>query len=337
MSFKFLRYLSLFTLLVILSAQEGCVTTDALKKKQAVKSEMIAELKNEIMDLGGKPLTKDEAKYKGKLGNDKYIKALKEQIEELKAEKASEEADAKKKAEELKLKKEKEEEEAKKKAEKAKKEKDRAAAIESVKKEILFLGQTPIPEYEFSNEDEYITALRNQIDEARKLKEEEELKINAEIPDWYQNMPEASETVMYSRGSAISSDLDNSEQRAIENALIKLSGQMQTRIDSKMNLALREAGIDSDLVLKSEMERTTRMVVKDISISGYKTYRTKMAPVSDNKYRTFIVIEFAIPLAYKEYLTKIETNLKIKGNISKLKETATFKELEQFVSEFSGA
>ena len=45
------------------------------------------------------------------------------------------------------------------------------------------------------------------------------LKINAEIPDWYQNMPAGSEMVMYARGSAVSADLDNSEQRAIETLL----------------------------------------------------------------------------------------------------------------------
>ena len=65
---------------------------------------------------------------------------------------------------------------AKKKADEAKKEKNRTAAIQDVKKEILFLGETPMPEYEFTSEDKYIAALRKQIDEIKKLKEEEEYK-----------------------------------------------------------------------------------------------------------------------------------------------------------------
>ena len=77
-------------------------------------------------------------------------------------------------------------------------------------------------EYEFTSEDEYIAALRDQIDQIKKLKEEEEFKINAEIPEWFLNKPESSETIMYARGSAISADLDNSEQVAIENAILKL-------------------------------------------------------------------------------------------------------------------
>ena len=59
------------------------------------------------------------------------------------------------------------------------------------------------------------------------------MKINAAIPEWYQSMPKSSETVMYARGSAISADLDNSEQRAVENALIKLSTQMQIELVQK--------------------------------------------------------------------------------------------------------
>ena len=97
------------------------------------------------------------------------------------------------------------------------------------------MGETPMSEYEFTTEDEYISALRKQVEEVKKLKEAEELKINAEIPEWYVSMPASSETIMYARGSAISADLDNSEQRAVENALIKLSTQMQNRISSKTN------------------------------------------------------------------------------------------------------
>ena len=66
---------------------------------------MIMEIQTEIKDLGATPLTEDEAKYKGKLGKDKYIQALQKQLEELKAEKKKSEADAKAKKEKEALKK----------------------------------------------------------------------------------------------------------------------------------------------------------------------------------------------------------------------------------------
>lgn len=350
---NFLKLSALFVLFISLTAQEGCQTTTALKDKvlspkEEVKQKMISEVKTEIENLGGTPLTEDEAKYKGKLGKDKYIQALENQLAELKAKKEKEAAEAKKKEEqekaEAKAKEEKEkaeakkkEEEAKKKAEKEKQDKARAAAIQDVKKEILFLGETPIPEYEFTSEDKYIAALREQIEEIKKLKEEEELKINAAIPEWYQKMPQGSETVMYARGSAISADLDNSEQRAIENALIKLATQMRNRINTKTNIAIKEAGIDADLTLKTEMQRISNIVVKEATVTGYKVANTKMAALADGKYRTFIVIEFPVSLAYKNYLQNLEQSTTVSADMSKLKDTDAFKELEQYVSQFTGA
>tara|TARA_B100000959_G_scaffold42418_1_gene42638 strand:+ start:173 stop:1234 length:1062 start_codon:yes stop_codon:yes gene_type:complete len=348
-----LKSLTLLTLFFMLTAQQGCQTTSSLGEKklspkEQVKQSMILESKTEIEKLGGTPITEDEAKYKGKLGKDKYIQALEKQLAELKAQKEKEaaeakakeekeKADAKAKEEKEKAEKAKKEEEAKKKAEKAKKEKDRAAAIQAVKKEILFLGETPMPEYEFTSEDKYIAALRKQIDEIKKLKEEEELKINAEIPDWYQNFPQGSETIMYARGSAISADLDNSEQVAIENALIKLAANLKNRINSKMDKVIKEAGVDADLTLKTEIQRISTIVVKEASVTGYKVYKTKMAPLANGKYRTFILIEFPVSLAYKQQLKTLEQSTSVSADIEKIKNTEAFKELEQYVSEFTGA
>ena len=288
------------------------------KKKDAKIAVAIEMLKDEIVSLGEEPIidTSD-------IDSDETIKALKKQIAEIKKQKKEKKAEAKKK----------EEQEAK--AEEKKQ--TRLKAIEGVKKEILFMGETPMSEYEFTSEDEYIAALRKQVEEIKKLKEEEEFKINAEIPDWYQTPPASSETVLYSRGNGISADLDNSEQRAIENALIKLAQQLNNRINRKVNIMAKEAGVDGDLVLKRETERITSIVIKDASIKGYKVHKTKMAPLANGKYTTFIMIEYPVSLAYKNFITEIDTNVTVKAQVSKLKNTEAFKELEQYVAEFSGA
>lgn len=337
---KLLKIIPLIFIFFALTAQEGCQTTGGMKKisaKQSVKQDMIAEIQTEIMGFGETPLTKDEAKYKGLLGNDKYIKALKEQLAEVKKLKEAEKQDTDKKLADAKAKKEKEDADTKIAEEKAKKEKIRAKAIQDVKKEILFLGETPMPEYEFTSEDKYIAALRKQIEEIKKIKEEEEAKINAEIPEWYINLPSGSEMVMYARGTADSADLDNSETMAIENAKIKLAANLKTRIDTKTNIAIKQAGVDNDETFKRETKRVSSIVVKDVTLTGYKIYKTKMAPLSNGKFRTFIIVEFPISLAYKAYLANIENNPTIKENLSKLKNTEAYKELEQSVAEFTGA
>ena len=337
---KLFKIIPLIFIFFALTAQEGCQTTGGMKKisaKQSVKQDMIAEIQTEIMGLGETPLTKDEAKYKGLLGNDKYIKALKEQLAEVKKLKEAEKQNSDKKLSDAKAKKEKEDAETKIAEEKVKKEKIRAKAIQDVKKEILFLGETPMPEYEFTSEDKYIAALRKQIEEIKKIKEEEEAKINAEIPEWYINLPSGSEMVMYARGTADSADLDNSETMAIENAKIKLAANLKTRIDTKTNIAIKQAGVDNEETFKRETKRVSSIVVKDVTLTGYKIYKTKMAPLSNGKFRTFIIVEFPISLAYKAYLANIENNPTIKENLSKLKNTEAYKELEQSVAEFTGA
>ena len=288
------------------------------KKRDAKIAAAVDKLKDEIAALGEEPNVDTSD-----IDSDEQVKALKEQVKKIKERKKAEKAEAKRKAEQ------------EKKAEKKKQ--TRLKAVESVKKEILFMGETPMSEYEFTSEDEYIAALRKQVEEIKKIKEEEEFKINAEIPDWYVSMPPSSETIMYARGSAISADLDNSEQRAVENALIKLSTQMQNRISNKTNLVIKEAGVDADLTLKTEMQRISSVVVKNATIRGYKVYKTKMAAISNGKYRTFVLIEFPVSLAYKNFIAEIDNNVSVKAEINKLKNTDAFKELEQYVAEFTGA
>jgi DNA repair exonuclease SbcCD ATPase subunit len=288
------------------------------KKRDAKIAVAIEMLKDELAALGEDPIidTSD-------IDSDEQIKALKKQIKDIKEKRKVEKAEAEKKAKE----------EAK--AEERKQ--TRLDAIETVRKEILFLGETPMAEYEFTSEDKFIAALREQLEEIKKLKQEEEFKINAEIPEWYQTMPQSSETIMFARGSAISADLDNSEQRAVENALIKLSTQMKNRISSKTNLVIKEAGVDADLTLKTEMQRISNIVVKNATIRGYKIFKTKMAALANGKYRTFVVIEFPVSLAYKNFIADLDNSVTVKAEINKLKDTDAFKELEQYVAEFSGA
>lgn len=302
----------------IIALRKKIEEVKAKKKKDAKIAVAIEKLKDELAALGEEP-TIDTSD----IDSDEDIKALKKQIKDIKDKRKAKKAEAEKKEEE------------EKKAEEKKQ--TRLDAIEKVKKEILFMGETPMSEYEFTTEDEYIAALRKQVEEVKKLKEEEELKINAEIPEWYVSMPTSSEIIMYARGSAISADLDNSEQRAVENALIKLSTQMKNRISSKTNLVIKEAGVDADLTLKTEMQRISNVVVKDATIRGYKIFKTKMAAIADGKYRTFVVIEFPVSLAYKNFIAEIDSSLSVKAEVNKLRNTDAFKELEQYVAEYSGA
>ena len=56
-----------------------------------------------------------------------------------------------------------------------------------------------------------------------------------------------------------------------------------------------------------------------------------------DRYRTFVVIEFPVSLAYKNFIADLDNSVTVKAEVNKLKNTEAFKELEQYVAEFSGA
>ena len=322
---KFLQATSDY--IVILKEQRD----ELLKEKElkdaieSVKKDLI----NELEKLGEKPITKTR-----EIDKDEEIIALREQLKKIKDELKKKEEAEKKKAKEKKLADDKKKEEEKK---KAKKERDRNEAIQSVKKEIIFLGETPISEFEANNNDEYIAALNKQLDEIKKIKEQEEKEIQQSIPSWFIKVPRGDEKVIYVRGTAVVDTLQGSIDSATNAALRELGKKLETRLNSKINETVRQAGIGEDQVTKSEMNRVSSIVVKEVTISGYEIAETKMVQLDNGSYRSFILLEYPVAQVYKAFINRIEQSPELKSSITALKETETFKELEFYVSEFTGA
>ena len=144
-------------------------TKDKLKA-DAEKEERIDEAKKELIKeieaLGAKPITSTQD-----IDQDEEIIALKKQLDEIKAykedQKQKEIADAEKKKTEEEF------------------QENRNELINKVKNEIIKLGGTPVLEFEVTNQDQYVEALKKQIDEIKALKEKEEKEIQQSIPVVY--------------------------------------------------------------------------------------------------------------------------------------------------------
>ena len=338
------------------------ITSLSIADSHISKKEIISELRKEINDLGEKPI-----KRKFLQGDTKFIAALKDQKKELEKEKAKrakidavkeeiikeldklgekpitetkdidtdEEIVAlRKQLEDLKKKvKDKKDKEKK----DAKLKEDRNDAIQKVKKEILFLGETPISEFEVNNNDEYIAALNNQLEEIKVIKEREEKEIQQSIPSWFIKVPKGDEKIMYVRGTAVVDTLQGSLDSATNAALRELGKKLETRLNSKIKETVRQAGIGEDQVTKSEMNRVSSLVVKEVTISGYEVADTKLVKLDNGSYRSFVLLEYPIAQVYKAFINRVEENKNLKSTVSALKNTDVFKELEQYVAEFSGA
>ena len=313
-----INFKTLITLLLITPLLLGCpATTQALKEKNEVRDELIIEIQNQIKDLGGTPISESEAKFKKKLDKDKYISALKDQLKELKEKKANKEADAKAKAA------------------KDKKQENRKEAIQKYKSEIIMLGETPMLEFEVGTEDKYLAALKKQFEEAKKIKKEEEQKIKEAIPEWYVDMPIGTELLMYARGTAISNDLQFSEDKAINAALLSVARKLQNNLTSKNKQMIKEAGLNEDLTLKTNIERASTLVIKNEVVSGYKVVKTKMAPRANGGYRTYVLVEYPVSLVYRNYLEEVNKGTNIVTKLTSLKNTQAYKDLVEAANTYS--
>ena len=307
-------------------ATDKKIADDKKNLVEKIKKEIIHEIKS----LGEEPNTNAN----NELNKDEEIIALKEQLAEIKSIKEGDDKKvADKKAADKKI--------ADKKAadEKAsiEKNKNRAEVIQSIKNEILFLGETPILEFEATNEDGYFDALRMQIDEIKAIKAQEEKDIQQAIPNWFIKAPQGTDTMMYVRGTAVVDTLQGSIDMATNAALRALGKKLDSRLNSKVKETVRQAGIGEDLVTKTEINRVSAYVVKEVTISGWEILETKLVTLDNGKYRSFILVKYPVAQAYKAYIAEIEKNPKLKNKLSAIKDTEAFKELEIFVSEFTGA
>ena len=280
----------------------------ANKKAADNKKKLVEKIKNEIKSLGEEPNTSAN----NKLNKDNEIIALKKQLAEIKSIKKA----ANKKA--------------------ADNSKNKAAVIQFIKNEILSLGETPILEFEATNQDEYFEALRMQIEKIEAIKIQEEIDIQQAIPNWFIRAPKGTDTMIYVRGTAVVDTLQGSIDMATNAALRGLGKKIDSRLNSKVKEKVRQAGIGEDLVTKTEINRVSAYVVKEVTISGWEILETKLVTLDNGKYRSFILVKYPVAQAYKAYIAKIEKNPKLKNKLSAIKNTKTFKELEIFVSEFTG-
>ena len=59
--------------------------------------------------------------------------------------------------------------------------------------------------------------------------------------------------------------------------------------------------------------------------------------MDNNKYRSFILLEYPVGNLYKAFLNRLEDSDSMQNSLQAIKDTDTFKELEEMVAEFTGA
>ena len=301
---------------------------DEKKKAEKKKQALMDDLRKQIIDLD--PDAKLVTDGTDELDQDKDIIALKKQLEDIIN--AKKRADEKRKAEKKKA-------DEKKKAEEAKeKEKEkRVAVIVRVKKEIYFLGGTPMAEFEVESEDAYIEALKKQIEELKAQKEAEEKEIAESVPEWFLMPPQGSDVLMYVRGTVISDNMQLALDFARDAALMELSQKVEIRLASKIKRTVKQAGMGEDQVSKTEINLISSAVNNEVTVSGIEIIETKLVTLDNGNYRAFVLIKYPVAKAYKSYMEKIDKSPQLRGRLTQIKNTPAYKELEKAVAQYSGS
>jgi len=145
-----------------------------------------------------------------------------------------------------------------------------------------------------------------------------------EVPKWFTKLPK-SKKVLYSKGTAISGDLQLSIDKATIAAKRSLAETLNSYISSKTKTFVTETGMNEDSSMYSELEQVTMNVIKEANIVGFKEYKSKTIGIG-SKYRTYYVMEYPIGKANKILISQIKNNALLEGSV---KASAAYKDLEK--------
>ena len=176
-----------------------------------------------------------------------------------------------------------------------------------------------------------LSKLKN-IEENKKTEKKETAD---SIPEWYLNPPQGSDVLMYIRGSAVSDQLQLAVDLATNSALRELGKKVKTRLASKSQECIKQAGIGEDQVSKTEINLISSTVVDEITVSGYETAETKLLSLDNGNYRAFILLKLPVAKAYKSYIEKIEKSPELQVRLTEIKNTDVYKELKKAVAQYS--
>lgn len=125
------------------------------------------------------------------------------------------------------------------------------------------------------------------------------------IPEWFINAPR-SDNAIFSTGSAVSRDLQLSQDMAILNAKAMLADRINSRVRSQTKLYTGQKGSGDSVTDRHEIERATKNTVNDVDVAGYIIAKTDT--IQDRGlFRTYVLLEYSADQAASMIMDRIRT------------------------------
>jgi len=149
-----------------------------------------------------------------------------------------------------------------------------------------------------------------------------------ESPKWY-TQPPVDATAIFATGTANSSDLQMSMDRAVLAAKRELANQLNARLSSKMKEFVSEVGGANDAQLNREVEIATQNVVTDVNLAGFKREDSRIIS-QGSQYRAYVLLRYPLGDANRILLNQVKKNAQIE---SKVRASKAFQDLEKEIAE----
>ena len=158
---------------------------------------------------------------------------------------------------------------------------------------------------------------------------EEVQRTNDIVPGWFVEQEEK-EGSIFSTGTGAAPDIQLSVDIAILNAKTVLADRLNGKLSSMTKNFISKVGqSDRDIGVIEELEKTTRNLIAEIDVSGYKVSKMELKPVG-TQFRTFVQLEYNEEIAEKILMQKLR---KERNKLSKYRSKEAFEELDEKVEE----
>ena len=165
-------------------------------------------------------------------------------------------------------------------------------------------------------------------EEKATAQKKQEIETSVEqIPEWFLEQDETGD-LLTAKGTAISSDLQMSLDKAMIVAKRELASKIEETINSKTKQFLKDVGIDENSKSYDETIITSVSRIDNIELSGLKVSNKKVINLG-TKYRSYVKIIYPIGTANKILVNKINKEEELK---LRLESSEAFKELEKEIA-----
>jgi hypothetical protein len=146
-------------------------------------------------------------------------------------------------------------------------------------------------------------------------------------PDWYTKTPSKDAEGLYAVGSEYSRDFQFSVDKAMLSAKRELAANFSSYMSAMMKDFATESGMTGSDIARTDLERTTRMVIAKVNLVGVQRVNFKVVH-ENNGYRSFVQLRYSIDESNRFLMSEIRRNQEL---YVRFKASKSFRELDEEV------